>query len=306
MSEVFHKTSWPEWVEWKKECAISLCSESTRESLVNFVGPQLIKKYRRVCPGRTVPLIDSREGGGGARTGFHFFEAYMHSVSSKSGKRWKDWLFQRAAMNTADTPEVAIEKAVSACLDTAVLRRMTEGERDDATAARSKGESASSINVPTGDEKTGTNEDFLMDLATPDPADEVALNELISIGHSEAATYFEKMSHPQRVAVLASALNLSLGMPEVTKVAGKGKSVLYDSVNLSKPEQRHLGRSFCSRIWLDFRQKFQAQCPKEDPRTLDLLGDAFVQELGNVVIEWGKSEKSLAFLFSQEEDQPTS
>lgn len=304
VSAHFHKTSWAEWVEWKKKCAIDLCSEPSRESLVLFVGPQLIKKYHEVCPGRTLPLIDTRKEKGGARTGFHFFETYMHSVSSGTGKRWKDWLFQRAAMNTENSPEVAIEKEVSTCLNNAVLRRMTEGEEDDATAARSKGENVISINAPTGEERTY--EDILNDLATPNPADEAALNELITIGRSEAAIHLGKIPRYQRIAVLASALNLSLGMPEVTTAAGKGKSALYDSVNLPKQEQRQMGRSFCSRFWQDFRRRIESQYPNEDRRTLDLLSDAFVQELGNAAIEWGKSEKSLAPLFSLGEDLPAS
>lgn len=305
MSKQFHKTSVPEWSEWKQKCAIDLCSEPCRESLVLFVGPQLIKKYEKVCPGRALPSTDTRHKGGGARTAFHFLETYMHSVSSVTGKRWKDWLFERAAMNTDDSPEEAIEKIVSTCLDNAVLRRMTEAEEDDGFAARSKGATAISMDAPIGEE-SGTLADILGDLASPDVADQAGLNELIEIGRSEATVYFEKMPHPERIAVLASAWDLSLDSPMVKRAAGKGKSVLYDSVNLPKEEQLQLGRSFCSRLWLDFRTEIQARWPEEDGRTLELLADAFIQGLGNTAIEWGKSEKSLEPLFSQEQGDPAS
>ncbi len=303
MSRNYHRTALSSWEEWKRKCAIKLCSDLSREDLVSFVEPQLISAFGKVFPDQAAfltNLCENRWSGGGA---FHFFETYMHSVSGQSGKRWKDWTFLRAAENKDDPLETAIEKCVSCCLSTAVLRRMTEDLKSDASAARLVGVKVRSLSEPiSGGDAPADLFSITMDLAQPDPADEVALRELIEIGHEEAEKEFGGMPWDTRVAVLATALGISLDSPEVKTAAGKGKSVLYTRVNLKKEDQRRIGRSACSRLWLKFRDSVLARWPQEDLRTVDLLADAYVQELQKLVVEWGTSEKSLEPLFSIEKE----
>lgn len=314
------RTSWEDWVEWKEKCAVDLCGEEVKDRLVRFVGPQLINQFKRVCPGRQLPTVDSREDGTAARSGFHFFETYMHCTSGNTGKRWKDWLFERSKINVSDPPHVAVEKQVSATLKNAVLRMMTEGEENEDQAARGKKSDHTSdeqkacgaISLQSsGGHDDGSGEggelfDFLEDLASPDPADEAALRELIEIGREEARKYVEDMPGDERVAVLASVLGISLAHPSIQTVATKSKSMLYDLVNLKKAEQDRLGRTFCTAQWRLFRDKIGRRWPLEDARTLDLLADAFVQALGEEILAWGKSEKSLKVLFDLEKGEPTS
>ena len=106
-------TQMASWEEWKARCALDLCKPETQAELAGFVGPILKAKIRRNDP--YMVISPRRKGGDTQADFFHLFESYMHCTSSKTGKRWKDWLFQVTVRGT-DSNETAIERTVCSCL----------------------------------------------------------------------------------------------------------------------------------------------------------------------------------------------
>src|SRR6266496_6002638 len=89
-------TSLESWLEWKGQCALSKCSESVQTNLAGYGAPITKKFFHTFDPDLSIP-------GESAMDQWHLLESYMHTTSGVTGKRWKDWLFERAAGSSDDT-----------------------------------------------------------------------------------------------------------------------------------------------------------------------------------------------------------
>jgi hypothetical protein len=299
------------WQSWKRNCALDLCTAEEQSQLANFVGPILMKVWKKHSRGVSVLNLSPNANRSPLHTAFHYFETYMHSTSGITEKRWKDWLFARAeGRREGQSYEEALKANVIKLLRTAVLRSMMEGEVYWSPDLRKSLDGEKKPATPAfvsfddlheGEERSWKVEDFLPSATYSHPDNEAALNELQTEGSAFADKYFEKIDFVTRVAFLAATLGISLSEPVVEHAVGKKKSVLYGRLELPKEKKQELipapGRRF-SALWLEIRLEIAKQWSKEDALTLDLMTDFALEALSEVNFRWAESEKRCEPLFS--------
>lgn len=269
----FEKTHRNSWEEWKRCCAIDLCGSEAKNNLCTY-GAQVVSQLWRKCSPDIAPPFDSNQ------QRWHLFEVHMHTESGKTGKRWKDWLFERAE-NSSDDFATVLEKMTYVCMRTTVNQLCSNEGHLKAHMARVR---LTDWDAPLFKE-TDSHATFGDNHAGnpwEDPAQTAAWNELREIAQQEAADLFKSLDLAARTSLLADCLGISLDEPAVTKLAGKGKTVLY--TRLTKTAKQ-AGDSL--------REKYSA----EDARTLDLLVALTQESLQEASILWGKSEKLAEPLF---------
>lgn len=277
-----HKTTIHSWEEWKHKCALALCSEPTRAELAGFVGPILRSKIRAWDPNAS--LSPGRSEGDTEADFFHLFESYMHTTSSATGKRWKDWLFAGTARGK-DSNETAIERMVCSCLSTiAEDVYLKEGPGK----LKRAGGTTVSFDEPAIEDGDPIGQ-LLADPAAPDPSQEAEIAELREIAREEAARVFPGLEWPLRIVLLAQAMDRKLNEPIFAELAGRSQSTLYQ-----------LFKDFPIKLEAELAERFSSQ----DTRTLRLLAIFTIQELGREILSWARSEKSCAPLFISEGEFP--
>jgi hypothetical protein len=270
----FPKTDLEAWREWKERCAIALCGENAHANLAAYGEAVFSKCWHKYASGVGLPFQSRAEG-------WQLFESYMHTESGKTGKRWKDWLFERA-QNSSDDFVTVLEKVTYACMRTAVAKYCTD---EGHLKASKSGFRLASWDAPltnASDSKTTTG-DVYLGPAWENPSQIAEWNELREIARKEAAELFNKLDQKSKTALLADCLDISLAARAVVALAGKEKSALYDSLpNIMKQAESHLRDTYSP----------------EDARTLQALIALTKEALHEVSFLWGKSEKSAQPLFT--------
>jgi hypothetical protein len=213
--------------------------------------------------------------------GWHLFESHMHTESGKTQKRWKDWLFERA-QNSSDDYVTVLEKVTYACMRTAVARFYAD---EGHLKASKLGVRLASWDAPLANaaDSKATIGDVHLGLPWEDPSQIAEWNELREIARKEAADLFNKLDQKGKIAVLADCLDISLADPNVKALAGKGKSVLYDSlIKLHRQAESRLQETYSA----------------EDARTLQALIALTKEALHEASFLWGQPEKSAQPLFT--------
>lgn len=273
------RTSIESWIEWKRQCALGKCNESVQGELVDFSEPIVLNAFQKYDFQLTIP-------GETKAARWHLFESYMHTSSGATGKRWKDWLFEKAAASS-DDPVQALEGMAGRCMWSAVRTFCcAEGRTKDWQAGRS----LVSKDAP-GVHDGATLEETLRGPAWLDPSSQVASMELQQIADEEAARYFHTMEWRARVVLLANDLGLSLAHPEVEAAAGRKSSTLYALLNIPG------GGPDCSRLLEELRQQLGREYESEDSQTFAELCCRALQSLRDYCYGWGKLEKKCEPLF---------
>jgi hypothetical protein len=102
------------WEEWKQRCAIGNCDAEARDDLGNYGGKVIAGLWKKFSGNLSDPF-------GSHRDRWHLFESYMHACSTRTGKRWKDWLFEKAS-GSSDDFVLVLEKEAYECMDTTVRK----------------------------------------------------------------------------------------------------------------------------------------------------------------------------------------
>ncbi len=271
------KTKLESWQEWKRKCALKPCSDAAKEDLSSFGGPIIVGLCRKFDPDLTIPSESNVDR-------WHLFESYMHLRSGTTGKRWKDWLFEKAAGST-DDPATVLEKEAYHCMWTTVLQFCN---REGRSKERKVGQEVVSKDAPASD---GPGAPLIGDsLQIPawlDPASQAEWAELQEIAKTEADRHFAAMKEPPRVALLANALGLSLANPGIERIADRKSSVLYD---------------YLTKLPSEIRLTIDRDYSSEDVRTVDALIALTIETLRELSLIWGKSEKRMEPLFVLAED----
>ena len=298
MSADFHHPSEESWIEWKQRCALTLCREGTRSDLLSFGVPPIKNRFKEFNLGRLIPEENTE------LQCWHFLESYMHEVSSVSGKRWKDWLFEKPWGKQGTT---LLEKMLQCCIETAVDRHLKlEGEVK--TKLVEKGfisleylqpiisvEAESPHFLPIGREEKRDFQRASEDYSN-DPSNDAGLAELRIIGRHLAETYFSEIPLHARVAILADSLGISLANPTVEAAAGRKSSVLYSVLNTPKTSKTGMTGKY-GQLFDDLETLALNKYQNDDQKTFDLLIAAAILSLRDITFLWGKSEKSIETLF---------
>ena len=88
-----NQTHLEDWLEWKDKCAIRLCSPDVQSRFEIFALSRM--------PGWAKKSVTNALGSVSGRDCWHEFECLAHAAPSATGKRWKDWLFERASMSAS-------------------------------------------------------------------------------------------------------------------------------------------------------------------------------------------------------------
>ena len=276
------KTELSSWLEWKSLCALQLCGAPAQDQLAAFGMPILTNLFKAIDPDlRLVPGLwkQGSTENHGSREKWQVFETYMHASSNKTGKRWKDWLFEKAASGTDDIALV-LEKLVCCCMRTAVRDFCTQEGRP---WQRSQKHIFVSKDDPLilGEKGCATIEETLAYWLTPSV--EAQFFELKELAKTLARSRFDAMALEARVAVLATVLDISLALPTVEKAAKCRKTKLYKIVK---------------QLEEDIRRDLDKRFPEDDPETLEALAQLVFQKIGDFCRDKLRTEKTCSRLFS--------
>lgn len=270
------------WLEWKDRCALHLCGPEAQAQLAAYGGPAIRRLLKTADPDLD-PGLSGADGNGpqSELRHWHLFEAYMHTGSRTTSKRWKDWLFERAACSGSER-SAALEKVAYCCMRTAVRSFC---EKEGHAKERRKGQRHVSLDQPDGhgERLTYNGADPLSLMVTPE--DEAALAQLKELADGWARSRFDAINPTLRVAMLATALNLSLALPEVAAAANCKKTKLYEA------------RTAIPQTVAEIRKCLESEYPKDDPETRELLVRMVIQSLFELCVAAGRAEKSCAALF---------
>jgi hypothetical protein len=201
------------WLEWKEICSLNGCSESARATLCEFAVTRFGSNLHRYAG-----MTNRRDPWGMAlpgRDAWHLLETHLTVRNSRAGKRYKDWLFARAAAADCD-PLQAVESGA------ALLMRDVTREYLKREVAR-----AGTVSLDASWECSPNLDELLPDEA--DPTDPIALREYERLADRHASRLFGEADRRQQVALLAKELGLAFSDPAVAERAGCANTALYQA-----------------------------------------------------------------------------
>ncbi len=276
----FTKTHKDSWEDWKELCAIDNCGIDARDNLGTYGWTVLSKLWRKFSPDMGLPFELNQDY-------WRHFESYMHTISGKTGKRWKDWLFEKAESSDDDFVTV-LEKEVYACMRTVVIKLCSNEGQFKAFIAKVRLTHLDAPLSPLGDSHATIG----ATLSAPgDTRQNAAWNELCGIAQEEANDLFLTLDRKSRAALLADHLKISLDESAVEKLAGAKKTTLYS--RLKETEQQA-------------EAKLHKTYSTEDPLTLRALLSLTKEALRDASFLWGQSEKLAEPLFTLERNRMNS
>ncbi|MFC1452044.1 hypothetical protein ACFLSJ_01715 [Verrucomicrobiota bacterium] len=267
------------WTEWKKECALALCSEQSRSALTRFAHSRFRTYARRYAHtvAADAPVLDS-----GIRPdeAWHLFEVHLVTRPTTEGKRYKDWIFLRVVHS--EEPMLEVIESGASLIMREVVREYLRGECSPAGTV--------SISEPVwiGEGTNLTLEDLLP--GEEDPRDEVTRRECERLARELARRVFADTSDRERVALTAKALGLGLSLPAVLAAAGCRKSVLSETL-----------RSLIERV----AGRARAEHSRDDAETLLLLSFMAINHTKALALDWAKAKPVCGPLFDLLEEPVT-
>ncbi|MCE9616471.1 MAG: hypothetical protein K8T26_19530 [Lentisphaerae bacterium] len=265
--------AWPHWAEWKRLCALGACSEPAQAWLRSFAHHRFHYYARHLAHGLGAAaestLLRDIEG----RDAWHLFESHLVVNGTRTGKRYKDWLFARLA-GARTEPGVTIETGATLIMRDVVreyLRR--EFSRPGQI----------SLHFPVGElEGRSLTLEDLIPATDDDPATAAARAEYPALAVKEARRFVESLPWRTRVAILAKILERSLSDPAVVAVAQCRKSVLSADYGAFRAA---------------LRARIEAHFADEGPSGRAEILLRTMQAIQDDIFSWGKSETGCARLF---------
>ena len=251
------------WTEWKRRCAADLCSASAQSALRDFALSRFRICFRRHA-GRGPAAEDSAVS---PKDAWHLFETHLVTGNTRQGKRYKDWLFARVPDGADEGATLDTVQGGATLIMRDVVRKHILREHTPRMVL--------SLQQPVG----GAGSDLTLEDLLPgtlDTADDVARREYARLADRHADTFFEEMTHRERIALLARQVGLSLAHPVVVKAAQCGKSMVNAAL-----------KSFVTRA----TSSLQTSYANEDTECLHLLCLMTLDSVTERILSWGFSEK---------------
>lgn len=256
-----------QWCEWRLQCAAARCQPSTREALRLF-GWQRFKHYATACGGPSFPAGALPD----AESCWNLSETRLATGQSRQGKRYKDWLFDRAG--GGDATQDAVQGGASLLIRDVVrdfLRREAPRPRHV------------SLDAPAGE---GSQHPPLSELLPGAPDAAVEHRDFARQAEEIARVFLFRLSGQDRLVLLARELGVPLYHPAVEQAAGVRKSrVALIWQGVFKRLAEHVNE--------------RLSC-EDYPARLGICLLA-ATELGKQVLAWGRAEKTAAALFKMAE-----
>lgn len=251
------------WAQWKKRCALDLCSDHAQRMLRAFAGSRFMRCLERCPTAQDSPAHESP---------WHLFETYATVTATRGGKRYKDWIFARERTSGRD-PLSAIEGGASLIMRDAVR---------EFVRAECSPRGILSLDRPIGCGDAGSV--TLLDLlpAQMDPASEVALREYERLAREHARELFPGLSGRERIVLAAKEAGLSLAHGSVEEAAGCRKSCLNTAYH-----------DLLARICMFIKTEYSG----DDPESVLTLALMTVRELVHEVLRNAGSDGKCARLF---------
>lgn len=258
------------WFEWKRTCALGLCSTDTQSILRQFAHARFryyTEKFLHRTNLRTPAALSIEE-----RQAWHLFESHLELKTTRAGKAYKIWLLSRA---NEDGPRAvqALESGASLILRDVVREFMRKELSPPRTVSLAR----------------PLNDDFARPMTIADllpgetsPASKVEMREYSELADGHAGAAFDDMQRRERIAVFCRSMGISLAHHVVTEIAGCRKSSLSNSY-----------RDAITRIASHLQHKYV----KEDSDSVKTLTLMTIQVVKERVVVWAKLEKSCARLF---------
>lgn len=260
------------WLEWKRTCALDLCSEGTKAVLLEFAVSRFRLMARR-CARKTNLGLSGLVADIDPLRAWHLFETHMAVRVTKRGKRYKNWLFARAATGP-DSPMPAVEGGATLIMRDVVrehLRR--EHSPSGVVSLQQPIEIANGSTVPLGDLVPGSSH----------PADEAARREYEELAGQRAEELFSDLTDRERLVLLARRLGVSLAHRGLVAMAGCGHATLYAAY-----------RSLVN--WLGCRMK--TEYPDDGNDAVMALTLMVLEGMKDRAFSWAKLEKGLSRFFN--------
>lgn len=198
------------WTEWKRLCALDLCSRPARTALTAFARLRFSRYTAKYIANRTFRFDDA----------WHLFEAHMTIKQTGQGKRYKDWLFGR--LKYSEDPPVDIIQGGATLIMRDVVR--------DFLSKESAAQNTISLDKPLDDDGSPLT---MLDLIAADNStfDRVCELEYQRLADVHARDLYPDTGRRNTAALLAKQAGVALSHPLVEAAAGCRKSVLNDSYN---------------------------------------------------------------------------
>lgn len=267
------KASWPmdtifdNWVEWKRKCDLRLCGPETQTALQGYVGKRLHKLVSRSFAEIHRALVDTHELN--AWQCWDLFEGFYADVESRTGRRYKDWLFATVAASSDDHVDV-MEREVNELLYNVVRQFVrTHYPRQNWL----------SLDAPLQPGEPDSVTLYAVVSRSENPTwDEVEKRDAQNTAARFAGQFFALMTQRERVALAVRGLELPVSCHEAEEAARCKKSMLSDA---------------CHQV----RDSMQARLRREFPEDVELLSFYVTDELVEKCITWAKGEASCEPIF---------
>lgn len=206
-----HITTRAAWDEWKRRCAADLCGEDAAALLRRF-GAARFATYVSRFSGHSGERARSSD----AAHGWHLLETYARVAGNRAGKRYKDWLFERADRAGADGWLSAVESGATVLMRDAVREHL---RREYSPAFMV------SLHKPVGGMESPPLEELLP--GGLDPADAATEKEWEVLAGNLARQFEPDLDSLERIAIWARANGFTLTDDRVLAWCRCSEATLY-------------------------------------------------------------------------------
>ena len=272
MNQKKHSTTEQMWQEWKDVCAADLCSASTSTALRQFGAVKFSTMVRKVLltSNPLYPDMASID----AHHAWHLLETFVCVERSRTGKRYKDWMFRRSPDDTDNRLDALEGGAV--LLMREVVREYLRREHAPAF-------------MVSLDKPIGGGEGVALSLAEllPDrvePLSEIDAAEWSQLAARLAEDFYPTLSSRERIVLWARSQGFALNDPRLETWAKAGGGLLYKA-----------HRKVVDQIGTWIKRHF----PDESPAAMLHLAGLMIDELGEKITATIFTEKRATQFFNK-------
>ena len=199
------ETTPAQWREWRTRCAIAKCGRTTAFALSSFVSNRF-RHYAAHVVGETSAPTETPD----PAACFGLVERWMSVSRPVSGRRYKEWLFARAAGRRGEARQGAILSGASLVVRTVVRKWLFT----------SRPREVLSLDAPV----PGLEGVTFVDLVPDESAASMDEPLVRDMAESVADEVFGRMNRRTKLVMLARSARLPLYHPRLLDVFGIGKS----------------------------------------------------------------------------------
>jgi hypothetical protein len=247
-----------DWTEWKARCALDLCPPETRRRLHAYAQQRFLHYLRKYI--RASNATNARAATPSAPDAWHLLESHMTVNTTRSGKRYKDWLFARRARSGEDLLDVVQGGATLIVRE--VVRRHLRREFSPRNFVSAQ------TSLPQHPDAGITIQDLLP--ASHDFMNDAACRELLQMAAQHADRLYPTLKRRDRLVLLARLRGMSFKSSRTVAFTGCSRNTMRRTLNA---------------VVVQVSDRLASEYRREDPQTLRLLIHMTIQALCETVEE---------------------